>query len=47
MFFHMTIRKQTAYGMCFMNEQQSNSQEHEDCSKWQYEGNGKDIRASS
>ena len=36
MFFHMTIRKQTAYGMYFMNEQQSNSQEHEDCSKWQY-----------
>ena len=34
--FSHEIRKQTAHGMCFMNEQQSNSQEHEDCSKWQY-----------
>ena len=35
--FSHEIRKQTAHGMCFMNEQQSNSQEHEDCSKWQYQ----------
>ena len=37
---YSSIRKQTAYGMCFMNEQQSNSQEHEDCSKWQYKKPG-------
>ena len=31
-FFHMTSRKQTAQGVCFMTERQLNSQEHEDCS---------------
>ena len=34
-FFHMTIRKQTVQGLCFMNELQPNLQEHRDCSGWQ------------
>ena len=34
-FLHMAIRKQTAQGLCFMNEQQPNSKEHKDCSEWQ------------
>ena len=29
--FHMTDRKQTAQGVCSMNERQPNSPEHEDC----------------
>ena len=33
--FHMTSRKQTVQGECFMNEQQSNSPEHKDRSGWQ------------
>ena len=31
----MTITKQTAYGVCFMNKRHPNSQEHEDCQVWQ------------
>ena len=31
-FFHMAKGKQTAKGVCFINGQQPNSQEHEDCS---------------
>ena len=31
----MTITKQTAYGVCFMNTRHPNSQEHEDCQVWQ------------
>ena len=34
-FTNVTIRKQTAQGVCFMNERQSNSLEHEDFSRWQ------------
>ena len=34
-FFHMAKGKQTAKGVCFINGQQPNSQEHEDCSWWQ------------
>ena len=33
--FHMTGRKQTVQGECFMNEQQPNSPGHEDRSEWQ------------
>ena len=33
--FHMTSRKQTVQGECFMNERQPNSSEHKDCSGWQ------------
>ena len=29
-FFHMTSRKQTDQGECFMNERQPNSPEHKD-----------------
>ena len=31
----MTITKQTAYGVCFMNKRHPNSLEHEDCQVWQ------------
>ena len=31
----MTLRKQTAQGLCVKNERQPNSQEHEDCLQWQ------------
>ena len=34
-FFHMTSRKQTVQGECFMNEQQPNSPEHDDHFGWQ------------
>ena len=42
-FFHMTSRKQTDQGECFMNERQPNSPEHKDRSGWQRIG--EDIRA--
>ena len=43
-FFHMTSRKQTDQGECFMNERQPNSPEHKDRSGWPRIG--EDIRAS-
>ena len=43
--FHMTSRKQTVQGECFMNERQPNSPERRDRSGWKRIG--KDIRASS
>ena len=33
--FHMTSRKQTVQGECFMNKRQPNSPQHEDHSRWQ------------
>ena len=42
-FFHMTSRKQTDQGECFMKERQPNSPEHKDRSGWQRIG--EDIRA--
>ena len=33
--FHMTSRKQTVQGECFMNERQPNSPEHKNRSGWQ------------
>ena len=38
--FHMTSRKQTVQGECFMSERQSNLPEHKDRSGWQ----GRDTR---
>ena len=34
-FFYRTSRKQTAQGVCFMNERRPNSQKNEDRSGWQ------------
>ena len=34
--FHMTSRKQTVQGECFMNERQPNSPEHKNRSGWQH-----------
>ena len=34
-FFHMTSRKQTVQGECFINERQSNSPKYKDRSGWQ------------